>query len=55
LAEGVFGPPAPRPWSWRPPRKDAAPRSGRPGEQREGGERPPSQGNAFSGLADLFG
>lgn len=35
LAEGAFGPPPPRPWSWRPPRKDDGPRP-RAQEQRPG-------------------
>ncbi len=40
LAEGAFGPPAPLPWTWRPPRKDHArrnePRGGRKGRPQEG-------------------
>jgi ATP-dependent RNA helicase SUPV3L1/SUV3 len=36
LAEGAFGPPAPLVWSWRPPRKDQAPREQ---GQREQGQR----------------
>jgi ATP-dependent RNA helicase SUPV3L1/SUV3 len=47
LPEGAFGPPAPPLWSWRPPRKDRV---------RESGDaRPPSQGGAFAGLAELLG
>ncbi len=64
LAEGMFGPPRPREWTWRPPRKDgpaapsgsarkeAAPRGNRPPRETE---RPARPGNAFAGLADLFG
>ncbi|TIX49163.1 helicase-related protein [Alteraurantiacibacter aquimixticola] len=37
LAEGVFGPPPPRPWSWRPPRKDHAPQQGQ-SRGRSGGK-----------------
>jgi ATP-dependent RNA helicase SUPV3L1/SUV3 len=45
LAEGVFGPPAPAAWSWRPPHKDKAPpRAGRPEL---------SQRSAFASLDDL--
>jgi ATP-dependent RNA helicase SUPV3L1/SUV3 len=47
LADGAFGPPAPAPWSWRPPRMDRAP------EGRDG--RPSRDGGAFSGLAELLG
>lgn len=45
LADGVFGPPAPVRWSWRPPRKD------RPAPQSA--PRPIPQGSAFAALADL--
>jgi ATP-dependent RNA helicase SUPV3L1/SUV3 len=61
LAESAFGPPAPRQWSWRPPRRDGSPpatgrgRERREPATRERGERPAREGNAFSGLADLFG
>ena len=69
LAEGVFGPPPPRPWTWRAPRKDSQPsagqpagrRGGKPGKGRPGGKpdtqrsRPPEGGGAFAGLADLLG
>src|SRR5690606_2985972 len=45
MAEGAQGPLAPAQWSWRPVRKDQAPRrKGRP-------ER--SERNAFAALADL--
>ena len=37
LAEGMFGPPPPRPWSWRPPRKDEGPR---PDAQGNRGAKP---------------
>ncbi len=38
LAEGVFGPPPPRAWSWRPPRKDHQPagRNGGRDQDRRG-------------------
>ena len=45
LAEGVFGPPAPVSWSWRPPRKDRQP--------PEPGTGPPREGGAFAALAGL--
>jgi ATP-dependent RNA helicase SUPV3L1/SUV3 len=45
LTEGVFGPPAPLRWSWRPPRKD------RPAPQAV--PRPMRPNSAFAGLADL--
>ena len=47
LAEGAYGPPQPRPWSWRPPRKDMAPRenAGRRGPPRGKGA-PPRDGQA---------
>ena len=45
LAEGVFGPPAPARWSWRPPRKDRQP------ERREQAQT--REGNAFAALAGL--
>jgi len=58
MTEGAFGPPPPRPWSWRPLRNDRHPRDtartndrDRPAEGR-GGAR---EGNAFAGLADLIG
>ncbi len=47
LADGAFGPPAPRMWSWRPPRKDqAAPR-----EERSRGPRPPRRDRPEDGKA----
>jgi len=36
MAEGMFGPPQPVPWTWRPARKDGA----RPGEQPPAATRP---------------
>ncbi|HEY6815727.1 MAG TPA: helicase-related protein [Croceibacterium sp.] len=45
LGEGVFGPPAPARWSWRPPRKDRLPERSEPAPVREG--------SAFAALADL--
>lgn len=36
MAEGAFGPPPPRPWSWRAPRKDHAPRREAQGGHRNG-------------------
>jgi ATP-dependent RNA helicase SUPV3L1/SUV3 len=47
LADGAFGPPAPVLWSWRPPRKDRAP--------KRGDRRPATEGGAFAGLAELLG
>ncbi len=69
LAEGVFGPPPPRLWSWRPPRKDQGPRQGaptnrgqmprgkpgKPGDRRKPEHRPATSNAAFAGLADLLG
>ncbi|GAA0265704.1 hypothetical protein GCM10009127_01250 [Alteraurantiacibacter aestuarii] len=49
LAEGVFGPPRPRPWSWRPPRKDSQPRPDRQAS------KPVAVNSVFAGLADLIG
>lgn len=55
LADGLFGPPPPRPWSWRPPRKDRGPgevqgrhqprasSKGKPGGK--GGARKPGAGD----------
>ena len=70
LADGVHGPPPPRPWSWRAPHRDGQPRRtpsaplgggtrekrGEPGrEQGHGsGSRQPRPGSAFAGLADLL-
>ena len=48
MTQGAFGPPPPRPWSWRAPRKDRAPGTGRPRES----SAPPN--GAFAGLADLI-
>ena len=48
LPENAFGPPAPLPWSWRPPRKDRAP-------ERRDGRAPREGGSAFAGLAELLG
>jgi ATP-dependent RNA helicase SUPV3L1/SUV3 len=45
LAEGMFGPPAPARWSWRPPRKDRLP------DKRDA--PPVREGNAFAALAGL--
>jgi ATP-dependent RNA helicase SUPV3L1/SUV3 len=47
LPDGALGPPTPAQWSWRPPRKDRA------RESRD--VRPLDGGNAFAGLAELFG
>ena len=70
LAEGAYGPPQPRPWTWRPPRKDQGTgrhegrRGGAPGKRgkpgKPGGNGPvrdqgPRPGSAFAGLADLLG
>ena len=52
MPEGVYGPPPPRPWTWRPPRKDRQPRRNDPKQSRA---RVPEGGGAFSGLADLLG
>ena len=46
LAEGMFGPPAPQRWSWRPPRRDRLP------PRHEKTPRA-SEGNAFAALAGL--
>ncbi|RKF19123.1 helicase [Altericroceibacterium spongiae] len=46
LPEGAYGPPAPVLWSWRPIRKDKAPR-------RNNQPAKPREGNAFAALADL--
>ena len=68
LAEGAYGPPRPRPWTWRPPRKDQQPRErhggsrgqdrgnrkGPQGKRPDRKPQPPREGNAFSGLAGLF-
>jgi ATP-dependent RNA helicase SUPV3L1/SUV3 len=45
LAEGAHGPPAPAPWSWRPPRKDR--------QAPEAAPARPAEGNAFAALAGL--
>ncbi len=69
LADGIFGPPPPRPWSWRPPRKDAArkhrghkgqrsgkgPRGQKQRGRPQGDHRPATSKGAFAGLADLLG
>ena len=47
MAEGVFGPPPPRAWTWRAPRKDR--QSRKPSRKRQA-----EPGNAFAGLADLI-
>lgn len=49
MAEGVQGPPPPRPWSWRPPRKDQQKR------KPERALKPAVSNGAFAGLADLIG
>jgi ATP-dependent RNA helicase SUPV3L1/SUV3 len=52
LAAGAFGPPAPRVWSWRPPRKDQAP----PREERSRGTpRPPRHDKSAGGRAEGAG
>ena len=44
LADGAFGPPAPRLWSWRPPRKDQLPRDAAAAAGRHGtGRRRPAK------------
>jgi ATP-dependent RNA helicase SUPV3L1/SUV3 len=45
LAQGMFGPPQPTTWRWRPPRRQAESRGGAP---------PPRHG-AFAALAELVG
>lgn len=45
LGEGVFGPPRPTTWRWRPPRRQSEPR----------GAPPPQRHGAFAGLAELVG
>lgn len=58
LAEGAFGPPAPVPWTWRPPRKDRLPRKHPPKGKGKAGNKPgtqsPAPGNAFADLANLL-
>ena len=70
LAEGMFGPPCPVPWTWRAPRKDFAPPRSERGPRKSGPKgkgkphkgapprRPPEPrgdgGQAFAGLADLL-
>jgi len=70
LAEGMFGPPCPVPWTWRAPRKDFVPARGGSGPRKSGPKgkgkphknapprRPPEPrgdgGKAFAGLADLL-
>jgi ATP-dependent RNA helicase SUPV3L1/SUV3 len=67
LAEGAFGPQAPKLWLWMPPKFDEAPasrepamRNGKPKRGRESASKPsvaaptPRSGGAFEGLADLM-
>ena len=47
LAEGVFGPPRPDSWEWRPSRRKQE-------RQKPARSQPPREGSAFAGLADLM-
>jgi len=47
LADGMFGPPAPTGWRWRPPRRQASPPA--PARTPES----PGGGGAFAALAGL--
>lgn len=48
LTEGMFGPPKPDRWEWRPSRR----RQHRTHQHK--GDKQPREGNAFAGLADLI-
>ncbi len=53
LAEGMFGPPAPALWEWRPPRPDLRKDSRKPRRGHRRAELPAREGGAFAQLADL--